>query len=612
MPARKVPGRHSLFGLIVLCSLLKILSFVARFESSLTLMDKELVSRSSNVQRSDGLRADVGRLDSWKEIANYFRREVRTVQLWEKREGLPVHRHFHKQLGSVFAFRAELDAWNEQVSLRSAHETRGSSPSRASASGEAASKRPERGHITIRVEPLHNETFCDQALSEAIAAHTIGVLGELNPAQLSIEEAPAATRRDRKSIPDAIGQQSAADYTLRWGIQDHGSGLRVNAELYLVENRTVVWSQVYHYRRSDIDAMPGYLADQIVLCVWLKVISSPPATPATRHKEKRGARESYLKGRYFWKQRNEEGMRKAIQCFEAALKEDPDYAPPYSGIADSLTLLSFYEIVPPTQAMPAARRAALKAIQLDPDLAEAHASLADIRFHFDRDWHGADLEYRRAIECNPGYALSYHWYANLLAAKGQHEAAHIAIMHALELDPVSLITLVWAGFTAHMAHRFDDAIKCYRNALELDPNFTWTHMYLAQTLEQKGDYKQAVREFDSTIKLAGGSDCVLAMKAHAHAKSGDATSARQILYGLKSSVNRKCMPSYDIAATHAALGESRQTAFWLHRACNERNMKVFTLMQDPRFDSLRNHSEFKQVVDQVGLPHYSPSRFALS
>ena len=250
--------------------------------------------------------------------------------------------------------------------------------------------------------------------------------------------------------------------------------------------------------------MPGYLADQIVSCVWLKVISSPVSVRFTKRSERRAAREAYLKGRYFWKQRNEEGLRKALQCFETAIREDPHFALPYSGLADSLTLLSFYEIVPPSQAMPAARRAALKAIELDPDLAEAHASLADIQFHFDRDWHGADLEYRRAIECNPGYALSYHWYANLLAAKGQHEAAHIAIMHALEIDPVSLITLVWAGVTSHMAHRFDDAIKHYKSALELDPEFIWAHMYLAQALEQKGDYKEAVREFENTIKLTGG------------------------------------------------------------------------------------------------------------
>ena len=542
---------------------------------------------------------DYGRLDSWKEIANYFRREVRTVQLWEKREGLPVHRHFHKQLGSVFAFRSELDAWNERVS-----QNRGEPLE----SARSPRTKPAPGQITIRVERLRNRIAGEQALCHAIEARTIAALEQLNPRQLSIEVASSPAEEDRKAkaSPESASQKPPTSYLLRWSVQDHAGRLRVHAHLLARETRTEVWSQVYHFQRSEIEAIPGHLADQIVFCIWLKVISAPVSFSLTKRAEKRSAREAYLKGRYFWKQRNEEGLRKALQCFETAIREDPHFALPHSGLADSLTLLSFYEIVPPAQAMPAARRAALKAIELDPDLAEAHASLADIQFHFERDWHGADLEYRRAIECNPGYALSYHWYANLLAAKGQHEAAHIAIMHALEIDPVSLITLVWAGVTSHLAHRFDEAIKHYQSALELDPEFTWAHMYLAQALEQKGDYKQAVHEFENTIKLTGGSNCVLAMKAHAHAVAGDKTSARQILHGLKSSSNRKCMPSYDIAATHAALGESKQMAFWLQRACTERNMKVFTLMQDPRFDQLRHHSEFKEVVDQVGLNRYIP------
>jgi len=231
--------------------------------------------------------------------------------------------------------------------------------------------------------------------------------------------------------------------------------------------------------------------------------------------------------------------------------------------------------------MPAARKAALKAIELGPHLAEAHASLADIRFHFDRDWEGADLEYRRAIQCDPGYALSYHWYANLLAAKGHHEAAEIAILRALEIDPVCQITLVWAGVTAHLARRFDEAVQYYQNALELDPSFVWAHMYLAQALEQKGDYKGAVREFENTIKLAGASQSALAMKAHAHALAGDTSSARQILRGLKSSAPHACIPSYDIAATHAALGETKQMGFWLNDSRNKNPQQITVHLTAP-------------------------------
>jgi tetratricopeptide (TPR) repeat protein len=189
--------------------------------------------------------------------------------------------------------------------------------------------------------------------------------------------------------------------------------------------------------------------------------------------------------------------------------------------------------------------------------------------------------------------------------KGLHEAAHIAIMHALEIDPVSPISLVWAGVTSHLAHNFDEAIDQYKRALDLDPHFIWTHMYLAQALEQTGQIKGAIREFETAIRLAGGSNCVLAMKAHAYAIAGDKTSARQILNRVKSSTHRKCMPSYDIAAVYAALGESRQMGVWLNRACDERNMKVFTLIQDPRFDRLRDRPEFKEVVDHAGLTQYN-------
>jgi len=421
-----------------------------------------MIKNSTAINPSTGIpgpAAETDRLDSWKEIANYLRREVRTVQLWEKREGMPVHRHFHQKLGSVYAFRREIDTWKLSVSRQSA------------------------------------------------------------------ASAPAAT-----------------------------------------------------------------------------------AFKAAGHDKRRTSREAYLKGRYFWNQRSEEGLRKAIHWFESAMREDSDYALPYSGLADSLTLLSFYEIVSPPEVMPAARRAAQRAIELDPNSAEAHASLADVLLHFDRDWQAADREYQRSIQCNPDYALGYHWYANLLSARGQHDAARTAIMQALEINPVSIITLVWAGVTSHLAHDFDEAIRHYQNALELDPDFMWAHMYKAQALEQKGDFKMALQEFETTSRLAGGNKCVKAMTAHAHAIAGDADSAREILDELETPGSRQCTPSYDIAATYAALGESKRMASWLNRACRERNMKLFTLTQDPRFDPLRHSSEFRQIVEQVGLSQFSPIR----
>lgn len=529
-------------------------------------------------------------LDSWKEIASYLRREVRTVQLWEKKEALPVHRHFHKQLGSVYALRSEIESWKRQVSTKAPLPRTENLKTFTAEAGDA-----ER--IAILVSPLDNLTGHSRwrKLGEALVTATITALEQFGPEQLAVRSTASGAGKDSDDIAPA------ADFILKWSLEDEGTLPRVSVSLELAKTGGSVWSQSFVGSANTSVGMPAYVSDRIVRCLWLKVFSRRPLSRVSQRTEKPSSREAYLRGRYFWNQRNEEGLRKAIQCFEAAIQEDPQYARLYSGLADSLNLLSFYEIVSPKDAMPSARRAALKALALDPNSAEAHASLGDVLFHFDRDWQGADVEYRRSIQCNPDYALGYHWYSNLLAARGQHEAAHIAIMQALEIDPVSIITLVWAGVTSHLAHRFDEAIEHYKKALELDPHFVWAHMYMAQALEQKGNFSGALGEFETTMRLGGGSNCVRAMKAHTHAMAGDKSSARAILLDLKGGSPGKCVPSFDIAATHAALGEPDQMLEWLNRACNERSMKIFILTQDPRFDNCRHTSEFKKVVDRMDL-----------
>jgi serine/threonine-protein kinase len=420
-----------------------------------------------------------------------------------------------------------------------------------------------------------------------VTAKTVAELQRLNPDRFAM-------------VPvEADPENQETGYALRWFTARDGTALKISAELLC--SGKVEWSQVYQAEKKDWNHAPQQIAQQISQCLWLKIVYRPrPAAPERRRQEM-NAREAYLKGRYFWEQRSEPGLKRAVQFFKAAIHEDPGFALPYSGLADSLTLLSFYEIVPSAQIMPAARKAALKAVELNPDLAEAHASLADVLLHFDRDWQNAEYEYRRTIQCNPSYALGYHWYSNLLAARGQHDAAHVAIMNALEIDPASIITLVWAGVTSYLARQFDEAIRRYRSALELAPDFVWAHMYLAQAFEQKGDLKEALKEFEAAIRLARGNFCVRAMKAHTYALAGDNASAREMLRDLKMATSPGCLPSYDIAATYAALGEPNRMIAWLNRACHERNMKLFTLPQDPRFDSFRRRDDFKEIVAQIGL-----------
>ncbi len=520
---------------------------------------------SPSAERRDRTRTNDDRLDSWKEIANYLRREVRTVQLWEKNEGLPVHRHFHKHLGTVFAFRSEIEEWRGNVQQKNRAET------------ERKSQEPVLGEkrIVLHITPLRNlcpPPNCDD-ICDALTARILSALREISSEQIKISVEAFA---EGNLEANCVSGWERTNHQLNWTMREDSADLILDVCLVDARTRAILWTQTYRTKLVRRDEIPAHLVEQIVRCIWLKVAHLPKHSSLVRQNNGCVSREAYLKGRYFWKQRSEECLRKAVRCFESAIEHDRHFALPYSGLADALTLLSFYEFVSPSDVMPSARRAALNAIAIDPTAAEAHVSLADVLLHFERDWQGAYREYRRAIQCNPEYALGYHWYSNLLSARGQHDAAHVAITNALAIDPLSIITLVWAGVTSYLARQFDEAIVHYKNAMELEPNFIWAHMYMAQALEQKGEFRAAHREFETALRLARGNHSVKAMQAHTHAIAGDKSSAREILRELKCASSPDRLPSYDIAATYAALAEPSRMISWLRRACQERSMKLFT------------------------------------
>ncbi|HEX3106432.1 MAG TPA: tetratricopeptide repeat protein [Terriglobales bacterium] len=431
-----------------------------------------------------------------------------------------------------------------------------------------------------------------------MTARTLSAFREISSERINVSVGDFA---EENLEANSVSAWEGTNHQLSWTMREDSADLILDVCLVDARTGAVLWTQAYRTNQVRGDEIPAQLVEQIVRCIWLKVARLPKHNSLPQKKNGCASREAYLKGRYFWKQRSEECLRKAVGCFESAIRHDQHFALPYSGLADALTLLSFYEFVSPSEVMPSARRAALNAIAIDPTSAEAHVSLADVLLHFERDWQGADREYRCAIQCNPEYALGYHWYSNLLSAKGQHDAAHLAIANALEIDPLSIITLVWAGFTSYLARQFDSAILHYKNALELDPNFAWTHMYLAQALEQKGNFRAAHCEFDAALRLARGNHSVKAMQAHTHAIAGDKPSAREILRELKCASSSDRLPSYDIAATYAALAEPSRMTAWLRRACQERSMKLFSLPQDPRFDTFRCRSDFREILREIGL-----------
>lgn len=375
------------------------------------------------------------RLDSWKEIAKHLGREVRTVQLWEKLEGLPVHRHFHRSLSSVFAFRSELDAWCQRVSRRSvdtsgtAHADRDSAPS--------ANKRTE-DKVTVVVLPFQAVpgTRGQEPFNEGVVSEVIVAIGRLCPERIDVISRTAVMEyKESAKAVDEFGKEFNASYLVEGVSQVENGWIRVNVSLVCVKNKTTVWSHSYKGSCKRSLDLQSKVANKIAHSLCLRVLSSGESVRALLPVGHRASRDAYVLGRYLWKQRTEESLRKAIRCFEQAIRNDPGFSLAHSGLADCYTLLAFYGIVSPAEAMPAAQGAALKAVDLAPLSAEAQASLADIHFHFERNWFRAEQEYQAAIQCDPAYALSYHWYANLLAAKGQHEAADLAIKRAETSTP---------------------------------------------------------------------------------------------------------------------------------------------------------------------------------
>ena len=528
-------------------------------------------------------------LDSWKEIATYLRRDVRTVQLWEKHEGLPVRRHLHKHRSTVFALRSEIDLWSSRASRQI------SSPNPVAHAEETHGDRQDVKRALIGVLPFDvvgkdqgKRDFCFE-----IGSKTVAKLESLGTDLVSI--IPLNSAGDTR--PGA----GAVSYLLEWRAEFDSSSFNINVALVCPGTKETVWSYQHGGAFANTASLIHSTVDQIAQCLWLKLVSCEPPSSTAALPGKRTAREAYLTGRYFWNQRSEEGIRKAIGYFESAVHKDPTFAPAYSGLADCFTLLAFYEMAVPSKVMQAARDAAMKGIELGPGLAEAHASLADIYLHFDRDLVKAEGEYRRSIECNPNYVLGYMWYANLLTATGQHDAAQIAMMRALEIDPAFPPSLVWAGVIAHLARRYDKAVDYFRRGLDLNPQNVWGHLYLAQSLEQRGEFEEATRTFDVALQIACSKTCIVAMKAHTCAITGQESTARHMLGELIEAAGEHYLPAFEIAAVYAALNEPVVSIKWLKRASEDRTLRFFTLTQDPRFDTLRGRLDFDELLRDSGF-----------
>jgi TolB-like protein/Tfp pilus assembly protein PilF len=540
------------------------------------------------------------RLDSWKEIAVYMNRDVRTIQFWEKGEGLPIHRHMHKARGTVYAYKLELDAWRETRRLQRERRRKIENSSLGAQLDVSLCKRPSHG-MRLVVVPFENlSAHVGKDLRLGLTDDTLTELGRLNLASRGISIISEVPRVGTERSNDEVVQCQDVDYILRGSVRRTRNWVRITAHLTQASDGAHVWSNSYDRELIDTLRLQTEVAKDVARGSFLALISwCEPQLAHTRTDEL--AYEEYLKGRHYWGRRTEEGLRMSVTYFNRSLRESPHYAKAYSGLADTFSSMNFYSVLSPAEAMPRAKAAAMKALETDAGLGEAHISLADLRMQFDWDWDGAEKEYKLGIELNPGYATAHHWYAHYLSVVGKPDEARVEIERAKELDPLSPIVQIWDGVLFYYNRQYDRAIDQYKKGLQLDPNFSWAHAYLGLAYEQNGLIHEAIEEFEKAISLSRRNTCILAMLGHAHAKAGNRDAALETLDILKKLSRKSYVPSYDVAALYAGLHKTTEALDWLNKACTEHDSRVVDARLEPRFDILRRDQNFDRFLGRLGL-----------
>jgi tetratricopeptide (TPR) repeat protein len=308
----------------------------------------------------------------------------------------------------------------------------------------------------------------------------------------------------------------------------------------------------------------------------------------------------YLKGRYYWAKISEESLTKAKDYFSQAIEKEPNYALAYTGLADTYTGLAD-TFVPPREAMPKARAAAQKAVELDESLPEAHQALAYIKYYFDWDWAGAEQEFKRAIELNPNFAEAHHLYAWLLTSVGRVDEGEAELRRAQQADPLSLLINTDMNVPFYLRRQYDRSIEMSRKAMEMDPNFFLPHYTTGWAAAQKGDYPLAIAELTKARSLTD-EPWIIGTLAWATAKSGDRVLARKLLDELLQRARQRHVTPYWVFMTYAGLNEKEEALRWLEKSYEERSVWMTWLYNDPALDSLRSEPRFQAILKKMNFP----------
>jgi DNA-binding winged helix-turn-helix (wHTH) protein/TolB-like protein/tetratricopeptide (TPR) repeat protein len=401
--------------------------------------------------------------------------------------------------------------------------------------------------------------------------------------------------------PRSIGQELGVDAVLDGSIQRSGDRVRVTAQLIRVGDGIQLWSETFDEQYTDMFAVEDTVSAQVATSIRLPLTEEEKERLAQRPTTNNEAYESYLRGRYFWNERTGEGLRRGLDYFRHAIELDPSFAKAYAGIADSYAMLGLYTVLPPNEAFPRAKAAAIEALQMDSSLAEAHATLGFAHFYYDWDGAAADKEFLTALQEDPNYAMAHSWRGFNLAVMGRMPEAMTEANLAQSSDPLSAIVGTNAAWVYCLAHQNDQAIQILKRVIEIDPNFPRAHFRLGNIYEDEGQYRHAISEYEKAVQLSNGDTYYQASLGHAYAMAGMTAEADKSLRRLELLSGERYVPAYGIALIYLGMGHKDDSFKWLQRASEDRSTSLVYMRVDPTLDSLRSDKRFPVLVQKTNF-----------
>ncbi len=452
---------------------------------------------------------------------------------------------------------------------------------------------------SIAVLPFQNGGADADAdyLSDGVTEGVINKLSQL-PKLKVMARSTVFRYKGRDVDPRAVGRDLRVRAVLSGRIKHVGDRIVLNVELVDAYDGAQLWGEQYNRQIADLVALQEEMSAEIAEKLRLRLTGAEKKRLRKKPTESTDAYQLYLKGRYQWNKRTEDSLKKGIAHFEEAIESDPSFAGPYAGLADSYITLATNIPLPPREAMPKAKAAAARALEIDDGLAEAWASLAAVKWWYEWDWDGAAAAYERAIKLNPNYATAHDGYAMLHCARGRFDASLEQVRKAVELDPLSRIIAVHAGWPFYFARDYDSAIGRFEKALELDDKFIPAQAWRGMALGQLHRYEEALASFQRALET-DRVPILLAMLGHTRAIAGHRAEAEMILSMLAEQAKMRYISPYDIAIIYAGLGDKVAALAKLNEAYEDRSAWLVFVNVDPRLDGLREEAQFRELAARL-------------